>query len=65
MISPKLLTTAATILMVAAVGITIGERMFSVASMTTALIIVVLMLLRRVERANPPAAIVSLSAENH
>jgi putative Mg2+ transporter-C (MgtC) family protein len=45
------LTTAATILLVAAVGITIGEGMFTVTLMTTVLIIVVLVLLRRVERA--------------
>ena len=45
------LTTAATILMVAAVGITIGEGMFTVTLMTTALIIVVLVVLRKVERA--------------
>lgn len=45
------LTTAATILMVGAVGITIGEGMFTVAVMTTVLIIVVLVLLRKVERA--------------
>lgn len=44
------LTTAATILMVGAVGITIGEGMFTVALMTSALIIVVLVLLRKVER---------------
>lgn len=45
------LTTAATILMVAAVGITIGEGMFTVTLMTTVLIIVVLVVLRKVERA--------------
>ena len=45
------LTTAATILLVGAVGITIGEGMFTVAIMTTVLIIVVLVLLRQVERA--------------
>src|SRR6266404_738183 len=45
------LTTAATILMVAAVGITIGEGMFTVALMTTVLIIVVLVLLLKVEGA--------------
>lgn len=45
------LTTAATILLVGAVGVTIGEGMFSVAAMTTVLIIVVLVVLRRVERA--------------
>jgi putative Mg2+ transporter-C (MgtC) family protein len=44
------LTTAATILLVGAVGVAIGEGMFTVASMTTLLIIVVLVLLRRVER---------------
>ena len=44
------LTTAATILLVGAVGITIGEGMFTVAVMTTVLIIVVLVLLRQVER---------------
>lgn len=45
------LTTAATILLVGAVGVTVGEGMFTVAAMTTVLIIVVLVLLRRVERA--------------
>lgn len=45
------LTSAATILLVAAVGITIGEGMFTVAVMTTVLIIIVLVLLRKVERA--------------
>src|SRR6266542_3638857 len=45
------LTSAATILLVAAVGITIGEGMFTVTLMTTVLIIVVLVLLRKVERA--------------
>src|ERR1043166_3800436 len=45
------LTTAATILLVGAVGITIGEGMFTVAAMSTVLIMVVLVLLRRVERA--------------
>jgi putative Mg2+ transporter-C (MgtC) family protein len=45
------LTTAATILLVGAVGITIGEGMFSVAAMSTVLIIIVLVLLRSVERA--------------
>jgi len=44
------LTTAATILLVGAVGITIGEGMFTVAAMSTVLIMVVLVLLRRVER---------------
>jgi len=43
------LTTAATIFVVSAVGITIGEGMFTVGLMTTLLIIVVLVLLRRVE----------------
>jgi putative Mg2+ transporter-C (MgtC) family protein len=45
------LTTAATILLVGAVGIAIGEGMFVVALMTTLLIIVVLVMLRKVERA--------------
>lgn len=45
------LTTAATILLVGAVGVTIGEGMFTVAAMTTVLIIVVLVLLRKLERA--------------
>lgn len=45
------LTSAATILLVAAVGITIGEGMFTVTLMTTVLIIVVLVLLRKAERA--------------
>ena len=45
------LTTAATILLVGAVGISIGEGMFVVALMTTLLIIVVLVVLRKVERA--------------
>lgn len=45
------LTTAATILLVGAVGVTIGEGMFTVAAMTTVLVMVVLVLLRRVERA--------------
>jgi putative Mg2+ transporter-C (MgtC) family protein len=44
------LTTAATIFVVAAVGITIGEGMFTVALLSTALIIVVLVVLRRIER---------------
>jgi putative Mg2+ transporter-C (MgtC) family protein len=44
------LTTAATIFVVAAVGITIGEGMYSVALLSTLLIIVVLVVLRRVER---------------
>lgn len=43
------LTTAATILLVGAVGVTIGEGMFTVAGMTTVLVVVVLVLLRRVE----------------
>ncbi len=45
------LTTAATILLVGAVGVTIGEGMFTVAAMTTVLVMIVLVLLRRVERA--------------
>lgn len=45
------LTTAATILLVGAVGVTIGEGMFTVALMTTVLVMVVLVLLRKVERA--------------
>lgn len=45
------LTTAATILLVGAVGVTVGEGMFTVAVMTTLLVIVVLVLLRKVERA--------------
>jgi len=45
------LTTAATILLVGAVGITIGEGMFTVAAMSTVLIMIVLVLLRRVETA--------------
>ena len=44
------LTTAATIFVVAAVGIAIGEGMFSAALLSTALIIIVLVALRRVER---------------
>lgn len=44
------LTTAATIFMVMAVGITIGDGMFVEALLTTALVIFVLVLLRRVER---------------
>jgi putative Mg2+ transporter-C (MgtC) family protein len=44
------LTTAATIFVVAAVGIAIGEGMFGVALLSTALIIIVLVALRRVER---------------
>ncbi|HKZ80134.1 MAG TPA: MgtC/SapB family protein [Pyrinomonadaceae bacterium] len=43
------LTTAATIFVVGAVGITIGEGMFTVACLSTILIIVVLVLLRRLE----------------
>ncbi|MFN2532057.1 MAG: MgtC/SapB family protein [Pyrinomonadaceae bacterium] len=45
------LTTAATIFVVGAVGIAIGDGMFVLALFSTALIIVVLVLLRRVERA--------------
>ncbi|MGH9969265.1 MAG: MgtC/SapB family protein [Pyrinomonadaceae bacterium] len=45
------LTTAATIFVVGAVGITIGEGMFGIAIFSTSLIITVLVLLRRVERA--------------
>jgi putative Mg2+ transporter-C (MgtC) family protein len=44
------LTTAATIFVVGAVGITIGEGMFGIALIATMLIIVVLVVLRRVER---------------
>ena len=44
------LTTAATIFIVAAVGITIGEGMFGLAVLATTLIIIVLVVLRRVER---------------
>ncbi len=44
------LTTAATIFIVAAVGIAIGDGMFAAALLSTALIIVVLVVLRRVER---------------
>ena len=44
------LTTAATIFIVAAVGITIGEGMFGLAILSTTLIIIVLVVLRRVER---------------
>jgi putative Mg2+ transporter-C (MgtC) family protein len=43
------LTTAATIFVVAAVGITIGDGMYGAALLTTILIIFVLVLLRRVE----------------
>jgi len=45
------LTTAATIFIVGAVGITIGEGMFGIAALSTTLIIIVLVVLRRVERA--------------
>lgn len=45
------LTTAATILVLGAVGVTIGEGMFTVAVMTTVLIIVVLVVLRKIESA--------------
>lgn len=45
------LTTAATIFVVGAVGITIGEGLFGLAIFATVLIIVVLVVLRRVERA--------------
>ena len=45
------LTTAATILVVGALGVTIGEGMFTVAAMTTILIIVVLVVLRKIESA--------------
>jgi putative Mg2+ transporter-C (MgtC) family protein len=44
------LTTAATIFVVGAVGIAIGDGMFGVALFSTALIIIVLVALRRVER---------------
>src|SRR6266404_2672815 len=44
------LTTAATILLVGAVGVTVGEGMFTVAVMATVLVIVVLVVLRKVER---------------
>jgi len=44
------LTTAATILVVGAVGITIGDGMFAVAVIATLLIIFVLVLLRRLEQ---------------
>ncbi|HEX8651138.1 MAG TPA: MgtC/SapB family protein [Pyrinomonadaceae bacterium] len=44
------LTTAATIFIVTAVGISIGEGMFGAALLTTLLIIFVLVLLRRAER---------------
>jgi len=45
------LTTAATILVIAAIGVTIGEGTFAAALLTTILIIFVLVLLRRVEGA--------------
>ena len=45
------LTTAATIFVVGAVGIAIGEGLFGIAIFSTALIIVVLVVLRSVERA--------------
>ena len=45
------LTTAATILVLGAVGIAIGEGMFTVALLSTLLIIFVLVLLRRLESA--------------
>jgi putative Mg2+ transporter-C (MgtC) family protein len=45
------LTTAATILVLGAVGVTIGEGMFTVAVMATVLIIVVLVVLRKIESA--------------
>jgi putative Mg2+ transporter-C (MgtC) family protein len=44
------LTTAATIFIVTAVGISIGEGMFTAALLTTMLVIFVLVLLRRVEQ---------------
>ena len=44
------LTTAATIFVVAAVGIAIGDGMFGIAILSTSLIIIVLVALRRVER---------------
>ena len=44
------LTTAATIFLVGALGISIGEGMFGIAAISTALIIGVLVLLRRVEQ---------------
>lgn len=43
------LTTAATIFVVAAIGIAVGESMYSAAMLTTVLIIFVLVLLRRLE----------------
>jgi putative Mg2+ transporter-C (MgtC) family protein len=45
------LTTAATIFVVAAVGITIGEGLFTLAIFSTTLIMIVLVVLRKVERA--------------
>ena len=44
------LTTAATIFVVGAIGITIGDGMFGIALVSTVLIIIVLVALRRVER---------------
>lgn len=44
------LTTAATIFVVGAIGITIGDGLFSIALIATVLIIGVLVILRRVER---------------
>ena len=44
------LTTAATIFVVGAVGIAIGDGMFSLALLSTTLIIIVLVVLRKVER---------------
>jgi len=44
------LTTAATIFVVGAVGIAIGDGMFAVALLSTAFIIIVLVVLRKVER---------------
>ncbi|HEX3232118.1 MAG TPA: MgtC/SapB family protein [Pyrinomonadaceae bacterium] len=49
--SIKGLTTAATILVLGAVGVTVGEGMFTVAVMTTVLIIIVLVVLRKIESA--------------
>lgn len=45
------LTTAATIFIVTAVGIVVGDSMYGAALITTALTIVVLILLRRLQRA--------------
>ena len=45
------LTTAATIFVVGAVGIAIGEGMFGIAMLATSLIIIVLVFLRKVEEA--------------